>query len=105
MKHLLLVVWVLVLTSCAMYSYEHKSAAGDECRVSILSRREVQGPVSMGVDKDCAVNVGTGSLTGGQLSPQEMGALNTLLLKLVAPNVQQLLAPVTAPAPVAEPAQ
>lgn len=105
MKHLLLVAWVLVLSSCAIYTYERRTVAGDECRLSIMSRREVQGPVSMGVDKDCAVNVGTGNLTGGQLSPQEMSALNGLLIKAIAPNLQQLLAPVTVPAPVATPAQ
>lgn len=93
LRHLLLVVWVLVLTSCAaVYTYDHETAAGEKCHVGIYSRREVGGPVSFEADKDCGVKAGTGNLTGGELRSGDAlvkGVVDGVLDRTIGPAPAQ----------------
>lgn len=99
LRVVMLVIWVLVLTSCAaVYTYDHETATGEKCHVGIYSRREVGGPVSFEADKDCGVKAGTGNLSGGQLQGSD-AILQGVLDRYLPP------APVAEPAPAQQPKQ
>lgn len=61
---------VLLLAGCATpilgnaaYSYENGA-----CKATIVSRRDVGGPVKFEIDKDCNLKAETGDLKGGGIS-------------------------------------
>lgn len=79
---------VLLLAGCATpilgnaaYMYEN----GD-CKASIVSRRDVGGPVKFELDKDCNLKVDTGDLKGGSISEATM---NRVLDKVPDATPQQ----------------
>lgn len=81
MKMIAALILALTLPACsAVYQLERTNAAtGDTCKISIYSRRDVTGPNSLKVGKDCTVTAGVGNLTGGQITPLESALVQALI--------------------------
>ena len=103
LRHMLLVVWVLALTSCALLTgnadYRYTSvdpATGREVTVRINSGRDVPEGGELEIAPDGTLKVKTGALNGNDATSSALAGIVAALLPRVLP-----VAP-AAPAPAAE---